>query len=1356
MNESEHDTREREKTPPEEKPVKGRKGLRLLRRLAWCLAGLVVLLTAALCAGTLFLRTQSGEAWLTTTLNEALGHLPGGLSFRAAAFHGPLPSRAALSGIVLEDAQGVWLEAEEAQLVMDWSALPKAVVVSELSLQKPRLIRLPVMTPGPEEEKEPSEPLSPEQTMHSAGEALKSWPSWLPSFRIDSLAVSRLLLPAALLGTDVQASLSASASLGPSGADMLVHLQRDDVSCPPFEMLASFSREAKLSLNANGSDFGLADLLPDEAGKGAELRFSLAGEGMPERMSVHVNGRLLEQDTGNDMLTAAGEAELLLHEHSASAEITLESGTAAQRLWALAGQKNGHVRATLSAQAAKKDVSSMNVSAAVDLSDMDWTDSRLASLFGNGGALRLSADAEGKDLPRLKLDLKDLSLKAGRVELLAHGEARLSGSTLMDDTDVELHARCALSDAGALSPELAGNALLTADVSGPLTALDAALALSSDSFHLPGITLEKSHAALRVPLADIPRLAEDLPRLFRVRQEPAETDAKTHLLSGQAEASLVINGQKATLDTGWSVEEGETPSGRGLRLALEKLDLRVEDNSVQGNLQAGFPFSPPQPEKGSPAELAGMALPALDGNISVRIRHWTPLARISGLRLSGSPLTLDMHLSSLENQQLEWQGKLDSFQLIAAQPISLSGLKTSLRAKNLWQLPELSLKADLKTLKSSALSLSRVSVAMEGGEKGMRASMQSYGDIQAELALRWKPGEIVVNTLEARVKPSLLTLAGTSPVGMRLSRPAVLRYGRDNLSFPGLSLKLLPSGTAALAGTFSRERMNINAELGNVEFDSWRTLLPDLPGGSADCRLQLGGSLRRPSGNFKLNFNNIRVPGSSPPPVTGHLSGTLAPAGKRRALGLSLVLTDESQKALGLEKAVADLSLPLTSPADGISLPDHRGPLRGTIALTGELGRLWQLLPLDGQRLAGRVDVQADLTGSLNAPGLTLHAALDGGSFADIMQGVELRDIRLRADAENLKLTGKSEGRLNLELSATDGRKGTVEVSGWLEPADMKLSVDGRIHQLSPLRRQDVHIMLSGSAGVSGTVSAPAVRADITVEKGQVQLAKLPGGDIVTLPIEEPGQKKEPAAANIPGTLNARIRIPNQLFIRGYGLDCEWKGDVRLRGALTRPAVTGSVEAVRGTLDILGKRFKLSEGNITFDGGWPVSPVLNIVMQYVASAITADITVSGPASGPEITLSSEPEMPQDEILSQVMFNQSAGSLSHVQALQLAAGAAELAGFGGGGVMDFGRRLLGLDVLRLNSENSTDAEDESTRTSLEMGTYVRDNVYVGVQQGLGRESETEAVVEIELTPGLEAQAKASATKTEVGLEWKKNY
>ena len=65
-----------------------------------------------------------------------------------------------------------------------------------------------------------------------------------------------------------------------------------------------------------------------------------------------------------------------------------------------------------------------------------------------------------------------------------------------------------------------------------------------------------------------------------------------------------------------------------------------------------------------------------------------------------------------------------------------------------------------------------------------------------------------------------------------------------------------------------------------------------------------------------------------------------------------------------------------------------------------------------------------------------------------------------------------------------------------------------------------------------------------------------------------------------------------------------------------------------------------------------------------------------------------------------------------------------------------REALGVDMLRLNSSSDSDQDqsEESalTGTTLEMGKYITDKIYVGVEQGMKSDS-TGALVEIELTP-----------------------
>lgn len=253
--------------------------------------------------------------------------------------------------------------------------------------------------------------------------------------------------------------------------------------------------------------------------------------------------------------------------------------------------------------------------------------------------------------------------------------------------------------------------------------------------------------------------------------------------------------------------------------------------------------------------------------------------------------------------------------------------------------------------------------------------------------------------------------------------------------------------------------------------------------------------------------------------------------------------------------------------------------------------------------------------------------------------------------------------------------------------------------------------------------------------------------------------------------------IPNRFFVRGKGLESEWKGNLQVSGPATNPVVTGSINSIRGQFSLLGKQFTLSRGDVEFSGATPPDPLLNVLVTYAAANITAEATVSGPASSPTLTLSSQPPLPQDEVVAQVLFGQSASSLGRMEAIQLAAELASLSGFGSGGMGVLGevRDTLGFDVLRFGSmqngpkqqtsrnagllqppgQNSGASAQEDSIPSLEVGKYVMDNVYVGLEQGMNGDA-SGVRVEIELAPNLNLEGVSTPQGSEVGLNWKKDY
>jgi translocation and assembly module TamB len=192
---------------------------------------------------------------------------------------------------------------------------------------------------------------------------------------------------------------------------------------------------------------------------------------------------------------------------------------------------------------------------------------------------------------------------------------------------------------------------------------------------------------------------------------------------------------------------------------------------------------------------------------------------------------------------------------------------------------------------------------------------------------------------------------------------------------------------------------------------------------------------------------------------------------------------------------------------------------------------------------------------------------------------------------------------------------------------------------------------------------------------------------------------------------------------------------------------------VRGSFKLLNIRLKAVEGTIVFDGSPEIDPVLHIVGEAKKHDIVARVTVTGRASKPQIAFSSEPPLPEDEILARLLFGKEPGQLSAVESVQLAAALARLSGKGGGSGLDpfaWLQRTFNVDTIDIETDEA--AEGASV---LSVGKYVAEGVFVSVNQGLG-ENTSSASVEVELTDNVTLESKVGRMEGSLGINWKWDY
>jgi translocation and assembly module TamB len=177
----------------------------------------------------------------------------------------------------------------------------------------------------------------------------------------------------------------------------------------------------------------------------------------------------------------------------------------------------------------------------------------------------------------------------------------------------------------------------------------------------------------------------------------------------------------------------------------------------------------------------------------------------------------------------------------------------------------------------------------------------------------------------------------------------------------------------------------------------------------------------------------------------------------------------------------------------------------------------------------------------------------------------------------------------------------------------------------------------------------------------------------------------------------------------------------------------------RGQFTLMGKTLTFSRGEVGFDGGTLTNPTLDFIANASSNNITATLAVGGTARKPKITLTSVPELPQDEILAQLLFGRGSAALSPLELAQIGGALASLTGVTSGltNPLETVRKGLGLDRLAVGST-------KAGAPTLEAGRYVAPGVYLGAKQGFsGGSAIPQAAVQIDLTEGLKLEGTVGA-------------
>jgi translocation and assembly module TamB len=1320
---------------------------RRYRVLLWIAAGLVAL--PVVLVGLLYWVGNSalGRQWIEhSTARLSHGHV------LLSGLGGSFPQQLTLRRLELRDPQGLWLAIDDVRL--QWSPLQllqRRVQVQSLQASSVDMARAPAYERS----------RTPSRTFH-----------W-PRTELDRLGIDRLTLGAPLTGAPVALQITGSGSwfsLQHLSLQLLAH--RLDEVPSVYRASAQFDEhglQAQLDLeeNANGPLAHLAQV-PDIGALSIHLQLA----GPPHAVATTLAAR-----AGGLSASARGTIDMI--RRAASMQVALDAGAMTPRAgltWQslhLTGQWDGPITApvtTAQLSAVGLQLPSLHLKAVA------------AQLRGQSGAVTLDGSADGLVLPgrfaglladspvtvhaAMRLDQAthplDFTLAHRLLNASGHwsgAAADGSGNLSANVTDIKPVAAIAalqLDGRGRVQAQLRSHAstwkleLSTVlDISGGHSAMSGLLAPRSTvtaalSFDARGIAIERSqldsvHAHLTAH-GSYGNGAMDLDWKLAL---PELTVLSPHL-AGNAEAQGQLQGQLPRLSV--MADLNGLLAVNGSKSGALRLKLRARDVPQRpiGNLQLDGSFDD------SPLDLQASVLGAANGALVAKIDRavWKSVHAQAELHVPADArapigqLDLGMdHLSDLNHllgQQL--QGSVDAHaDFDTAVPGGRARVRIAAKDAGVpaQQLQSLSLTGDINGLTTQPVMA--LQLTTQGLIRGVPAHAQAQlqGPLSA-LVVRINAGSEGDVATQTQLTTTATLDSGHSDIKIsalqlhyrgetaRLLSPVVLDYAQG---FAVDKLRLgVGQGELQVQGRLI-PALDLNATLNDITPAILRPWLPNVDAdGRLDGEATLRGSLAQPTGDVQLKARGLH-----------------GRSGAARAL--PAVQFDLQAQ---LRATVAQVQLDLSAAdrvqvhASGQAPLDPATPMDLKVNGSVDLILFNPILEASGQRLQGEAKFAAEFGGTLAALRASGNLALTHGDVQDYPRGLHLSEV-------SATLTGDGDQVRMQEFTAHAGA-GTLSASGTLGltgqwPVNLKL--DARNAQ--PLTSDLITANLDMNLTLTGQLRQKLDAAGhLHINHADLNIPNALPPSVAVLDVRRPGEHPAPEpSSSVPINLDLTVDAPRAVFVRGRGLNTEVGGSLRVGGTSDDPQISGGFDLRSGTINLAGTTLTFTSGRLSFNGTGvkkKIDPTLDFTATSTASGVTSTLNIGGYADSPVITLSSTPEMAQDEILSRLLFGVSVTQLTTLQIAQIATALATMSGIGGGGFNPINavQRRLRLDRLAISGNTNggapaagtTGAQGTNTGATIEAGRYVSSRVYIGGKQFTT--GTTQAEVQIDLTKSLKVQ------------------
>ncbi|MGD8699380.1 MAG: translocation/assembly module TamB domain-containing protein [Gemmatimonadales bacterium] len=312
-----------------------------------------------------------------------------------------------------------------------------------------------------------------------------------------------------------------------------------------------------------------------------------------------------------------------------------------------------------------------------------------------------------------------------------------------------------------------------------------------------------------------------------------------------------------------------------------------------------------------------------------------------------------------------------------------------------------------------------------------------------------------------------------------------------------------------------------------------------------------------------------------------------------------------------------------------------------------------------------------------------------------------------------------------IELQATAGPEGTLDITGGLTSGDGRILIEGdapiipsqenpghlaiRGERFLAMQGDQTTLVVSPDLQVLWTGTTVDVTGEVAIPRATIEIIEIPesavrvSDDVVRLGTESEPRRPMDVTANI------RLALGGEILFKGFGFTTNVEGTLQLIEQPGTPTQgRGELVLREGVYRGYGQNLTIDPGRLIFAG--PIDdPGLSVrAYRRATDGTRAGFLIGGTLKSPDLQVWSDPAMSESAVLSYVLFGRSAEQGSSAQQAQAGSAAAIL----GGNILAMSMASqVGLDDARI------EAGARQQDAAFYAGKYLSPKLYVAYGTGL---------------------------------------